>query len=89
MKIGLYVFLWFQNKLEAFLVMPDVLLLPQISLLQSSIHRSNTQRRAFEVIGAIYKQLYEACHEPKNLYQNPNSLFSHSPEELTKMLLAH
>ncbi|XP_058793235.1 conserved oligomeric Golgi complex subunit 6 isoform X2 [Phymastichus coffea] len=79
----------FTNKLEAFLVMPDVLLLPQISLLQSSIHRSNTQRRAFELIGAIYKQLYEACHDPKNLYQNPNSLFSHTPDKLMKMLLAH
>lgn len=66
--------------------MPDVLLLPQISLLQSSTFRTNTQRRAFEVICAIYKQLYDACHEPKNLYQNPSSLFSHTPEELLKML---
>ncbi|OXU30760.1 hypothetical protein TSAR_013226 [Trichomalopsis sarcophagae] len=78
----------FTNKLEGFLVMPDVLLLPQISLLQSSTHRTNTQRRAFEVIGAIYKQLYDACHEPKNLYQNPGSLFGHTPEELLKMLFA-
>ncbi|XP_001599436.1 conserved oligomeric Golgi complex subunit 6 [Nasonia vitripennis] len=78
----------FTNKLEGFLVMPDVLLLPQISLLQSSTHRTNTQRRAFEVIGAIYKQLYDACHEPKNLYQNPGSLFGHTPEELLKTLFA-
>ncbi|OAD55396.1 Conserved oligomeric Golgi complex subunit 6 [Eufriesea mexicana] len=78
----------FTNKLEAFLVMPDVLLLPQISLLQSSNHRSATQNRSFEVIGAIYKQLYEACHDPKNLYQNPNSLFSRTPEDLLQTLIS-
>ncbi|XP_060811125.1 conserved oligomeric Golgi complex subunit 6 [Bombus pascuorum] len=78
----------FTNKLEAFLMMPDVLLLPQISLLQSSNHRSITQKRSFEVIGAIYKQLYEACHNPKNLYQNPNSLFSRTPEDLLQTLIS-
>lgn len=74
--------------MEAFLVMPDVLLLPQMSLLQSSNHRSITQKRSFEVIGAIYKQLYEACHNPKNLYQNPNSLFSRTPEDLLQTLIS-
>lgn len=68
--------------------MPDVLLLPQISLLQSNNHRLVTQRRSFEVIGAIYKQLYEACHNPKNLYQNPNSLFSRTPEDLLRILIS-
>jgi hypothetical protein len=69
--------------------MPDVLLLPQISLLQSNNHRINTQRRSFEVIGAIYKKLYKACHDSKNLYQNPDSLFSYTPEELLKALFTH
>ncbi|XP_061937282.1 conserved oligomeric Golgi complex subunit 6 isoform X2 [Apis cerana] len=78
----------FTNKLEAFLVMPDVLLLPQISLLQSSNHRSIVQKRSFEVIGAIYKQLYESCHDPKNLYQNANSLFSRTPEDLLQTLIS-
>ncbi|XP_032663782.1 conserved oligomeric Golgi complex subunit 6 isoform X1 [Odontomachus brunneus] len=78
----------FTNKLEAFLVMPDVLLLPQISLLQSNNHRLVTQRRSFEVIGAIYRQLYDACHDPKNLYQNAGSLFSRTPEELLNMLIS-
>lgn len=78
----------FTNKLEAFLVMPDVLLLPQISLLQSNTHRVITQKRSFGVIAAIYKQLYEACHDPKNLYQNPDSLFSHTPEDLLKILIS-
>ncbi|CAK9802861.1 Conserved oligomeric Golgi complex subunit 6 [Anthophora plagiata] len=78
----------FTNNLEACLVMPDVLLLPQISLLQSANHRSVTQKRSFDVIGAIYKQLYEACHDPKNLYQNPSSLFSRTPEDLLKALIS-
>lgn len=77
-----------QNKLEAFLVMPDVLLLPQISLLQSNNHRTVTQKRSFEVISAIYKQLYDACHDPKNLYQNATGLFSRTPEELLQMLIS-
>lgn len=68
--------------------MPDVLLLPQINLLQSNNFRSITQKRSFEVIGAIYKQLYEACHDPKNLYQNPSSLFSRTPEDLLKTLIS-
>lgn len=79
----------FTNKLEAFIAMPDVLFLPQISLLQSTTHRSVAQKRSFEVISAIYKQLYEACHDPKNLYQNSDSLFSRTPEELLKTLISH
>ncbi|XP_047368053.1 conserved oligomeric Golgi complex subunit 6 isoform X1 [Vespa velutina] len=78
----------FTNKLEAFLVMPDVLLLPQINLLQSNNHCEVTKKRSFEVIGAIYKQLYEACHDTKNLYKNPNGLFTRTPEELLQILVS-
>lgn len=38
--------------------MPDVLLLPQVNLLQSATHRSTVQKRSFNVIIAIYKQIY-------------------------------
>lgn len=38
--------------------MPDVLLLPQVNLLQSNAHRSTVQKRSFNVIIAIYKQIY-------------------------------
>lgn len=44
--------------MDAFLEMPDILLLPQVNLLQSSTHRTTVQKRAFHVIIAIYKQLY-------------------------------
>lgn len=48
----------FQVKLDSFLEMPDVLLLPQVNLLQSNAHRSAVQKRSFNVIVAIYKQIY-------------------------------
>lgn len=50
--------LCFQVKLDSFLEMPDVLLLPQVNLLQSNAHRSTVQKRSFNVIIAIYKQIY-------------------------------
>ncbi|KAJ4429443.1 hypothetical protein ANN_21612 [Periplaneta americana] len=77
----------FLSKLDGFLVMPDMLVLPQINLLLSSTHRSTVQRRAFEVIGAIYKQLYEAVHDPENLYQNPASLMPRTPDQVLKLLI--
>lgn len=68
-------------------MMPDVLLLPQVGLLLSSVHRSTVQRRSFEVIAAVYKQLYESVHDPENLYQNPAVLMPRSPDEVFKLLV--
>lgn len=48
----------FMDKLDSFLEMPDVLLLQQVNLLQSSTHRATVQKRSFNVIVAIYKQIY-------------------------------
>jgi Conserved oligomeric complex COG6. len=67
--------------------MPDVLLLPQVGLLLSSVHRSTVQHRSFEVIAAVYKQLYESVHDPENLYQNPAVLMPRSPDEVSKLLV--
>lgn len=66
--------------------MPDMVMLPQITLLSSSKHRLAVQKRAFEVLLAIYKQLYEGVHNPANQYQNPESILNRTPEELKKML---
>ncbi|PSN44948.1 hypothetical protein C0J52_16472 [Blattella germanica] len=76
-----------QGKLDGFLVMPDMLLLPQIGLLLSSVHRSTVQRRAFEVIAAVYRQLYEAVHDPENLYKNPDVLMPRTPDQVSKLLI--
>ncbi|XP_063986387.1 conserved oligomeric Golgi complex subunit 6 [Diachasmimorpha longicaudata] len=78
----------FTNKLESFLLMSDAFLLPQISLLQNSTHRSTALKRSFQVIGAIYKQLYDACYDPKNQYQNPAGLFVRTPEDLLDKLVS-
>lgn len=77
--------IFLQTRLDSIAVMPDMVLLPQVTLLSSSKHRSTIQKRAFEVLHAIYKQLYEGVHNPKNQYQNPQSILSCSPDDLKKM----
>lgn len=66
--------------------MPEILLLPQVNLLQSSTHRTTVQKRSFSVIIAIYKQLYDRVHDPVNDYKNNEMLFSKTPEEVTELL---
>lgn len=67
---------------------PDELQLLQMNLLSSSQHKKAVQRRSFEVILAIYEQLYEGVFNPKNLYEDPSSIFNKSPEVLKKTLLS-
>lgn len=76
----------FLTRLDSLAVMPDMVILPQITLLSSSKHRLSVQKRAFEVLLAIYKQLYEGIHNPVNQYQNPESILNRTPEDLKKML---
>lgn len=66
--------------------MPEILLLPQINLLQSNTHRLTIQKRSFSVIIAIYKQLYDRVHDPNSGYQNPEWVFHKTPEQVTEML---
>lgn len=75
----------FLLKLDNLAVQPDSILLPQINLLLSSKHKKAVQKRSFAVLLAIYKQLYEAVHNPANLYDNPSEILSRTPEELNKM----
>lgn len=74
-----------QNKLDAFIECPEMLILPQVNLLQSTNHCSTVQKRAFNVIVAIYKQLYEKIHSGE--YQNPDQLLSKTPEQVQNMLV--
>lgn len=76
----------FMDKFEAFLDMPEILLLPQVNLLQSSTHRSTVQRRSFSVIVAIYQQLYDRIHEPSNGYQVSDKIFVRTPGEVSELL---
>ncbi|XP_054290392.1 conserved oligomeric Golgi complex subunit 6-like [Macrosteles quadrilineatus] len=77
----------FLGKLESLLNVPDMFSLPQMECLLSNAHRSVVQRRATQVITAIYTQLYNAVHNPDNLYANPSQLMSRTPEQVTATLL--
>ncbi|KAK3932086.1 Conserved oligomeric Golgi complex subunit 6 [Frankliniella fusca] len=79
----------FLVKLDGFLSLPDILLMPQISLLLSTNHRNNVKQRAFEVICTIFKQLYAAVNDPGNGYQNPSALISRTPEQVHELLLGN
>ncbi|KAF5304114.1 hypothetical protein FQA39_LY01899 [Lamprigera yunnana] len=76
----------FLAKLDVLVTSPDTMLLPQIHLLSSSTHKKSVQKRAFDVLLAIYKQLYEGVHNAANLYENPQNILPRTPSELFKML---
>ncbi|XP_049869783.1 conserved oligomeric Golgi complex subunit 6 [Pectinophora gossypiella] len=77
----------FLNKFDMFIVTPDVYILPQLNLLLSHNHRSLVKKRAFEVILAIYAQLYQALHDPANGYVDPQSIVRRTPEEVNKLIM--
>ncbi|XP_013133497.1 PREDICTED: conserved oligomeric Golgi complex subunit 6 [Papilio polytes] len=77
----------FLNKFDMFLVTPDVYILPQLNLLISHNHKSVIKKRAFEVIFAIYEQLYKAIHDPANSYVEPQGIVRRTPEEVKKLLV--
>ncbi|KAH8370247.1 hypothetical protein KR093_002756 [Drosophila rubida] len=78
----------FMSKMDAFLELPDVLLLPQVQLIMSSSHRGTVQRRAFNVIVAIYKQIYERVHDPANGFEQPEALLHKTPDQVAHILAA-
>lgn len=63
----------FCEKFEAFLDVPEMLLLPQVNLLQSNTHRATVQRRSFSVIVAIYRQLYERVQQSQQQPSDENA----------------
>lgn len=77
----------FLNKFDMFLVTPDAYMLPQLNLLLSHTHKSLVKKRAFEVIFAIYAQLYQAVHDPSNGYSDPQTIVRRKPEEVNKLLV--
>ncbi|XP_060657822.1 conserved oligomeric Golgi complex subunit 6 [Drosophila nasuta] len=78
----------FMSKMDAFLELPDVLLLPQVQLIMSSSHRNTVQRRAFNVIVAIYKQIFERVHDPANGFEQPEALLHKTPDQVAHILAA-
>uniref|UniRef100_A0A182LWZ2 Conserved oligomeric Golgi complex subunit 6 n=1 Tax=Anopheles culicifacies TaxID=139723 RepID=A0A182LWZ2_9DIPT len=76
----------FVAKLEQFLQTPEILLVPQVNLLISSGHRGTVQKRSFNVIIAIYRQIYERINDPQNGYANPETILSKTPEQVAELL---
>lgn len=76
----------FMNKMDTFLQMPEVLLLPQIQLIMSSSYRLTVQKRSFNVIVAIYKQIYERVHDQENNFEDLDSIFSKTPQQVATIL---
>lgn len=76
----------FLNKFDMFLVSPDVYILPQLSLILSHTHKTTIKRRTFEVIVAIYTQLYTEIYNPNNNYVDPQSIVKRSPDDVRKLL---
>ncbi|XP_073975903.1 conserved oligomeric Golgi complex subunit 6 isoform X2 [Rhodnius prolixus] len=77
----------FISKFDSFVSMPELLLLPQVHCLLSGVHRWTVQRRATEVILAIYKKVYSSVHDPANLYDSPQTLVPRTPQEVADLLL--
>lgn len=73
----------FMNKMDGFLEMPEILLLPQINLLMSSNHRNTIQKRAFNVIIALYKQIHERVVGDEHL----KGVLTRSPEDVSAILI--
>jgi len=76
----------FMSKMDAFLELPDVLLLPQVQLIMSSSHRAAVQKRSFNVIVAIYKQIYDRVHDPANGFEQPEQLLHRTPDQVAHIL---
>lgn len=74
----------FLKKFDEFLEMPDILFLPQVNLLIAASHREAVQKRSFNVIHAIYKQLYERVMDPDSGFDA--SLFQKTPDMVLEML---
>ncbi|XP_011556330.3 conserved oligomeric Golgi complex subunit 6 [Plutella xylostella] len=77
----------FLNKFDMFLVSPDLYTLQQLNLLLSHKHQSFITKRSFEVILAIYEQLYTAVQNSANGYNEPQLIVRRTPEEVKNLLI--
>lgn len=79
----------FSDKFIDFLEVPEMLLLPQVTLLQSTNHRMSVQKRSFQVIATIYLQLYDKLNaEAENDKERADQLLQHTPDQVAEVLLS-
>nr|CAG4640750.1 EOG090X03SX [Eulimnadia texana] len=76
----------FLMKFDGLLAAPDILQLSQWRLLISGNHRKLVQRRALDAVLNVYRQLYQAVHDPANNYPNPALLMSRTPAQVEALL---
>lgn len=78
----------FVDKFRGFMEMPDVLMLPQVMMLQSGSHRASVQKRSFQVIATIYQQLWDKLNsEAESEDGKANQLLKFTPEEVANILV--
>lgn len=75
-------------KFDSFLSVPDSLVLPQCLLMLSTRLRDATHRQSMELVCNAYRDIFEAVHNPANLYSNPNYIAQRTPEQVTALLLS-
>ncbi|XP_065226568.1 conserved oligomeric Golgi complex subunit 6 [Planococcus citri] len=78
----------FMEKLENFTHSPSSIMLPQITFIANNAQREKILKRSYEVIVAVYKQLYDCVYEPTNLYRDPKTLMPHSPQYIQEVLMS-
>lgn len=60
-------------------------LLPQFDLLTAKL-RNQGRNQVFQNICKIYEKLYNAVHDPANQYDDPDSIFLHTPDQVRALL---
>ncbi|XP_062521399.1 conserved oligomeric Golgi complex subunit 6-like [Corticium candelabrum] len=74
-------------KFDSFLSVPDSLMLPQCRQLLSTRLCDTAYRQAMEMVCGAYKGVFDAVHNPNNLYNDPSWVVSRTPEQVTALLL--
>lgn len=60
-------------------------LLPQFDLLTAKL-RNQGRNQVFQNICKLYEKLYNAIHDPANQYDDPDSIFLHTPDQVRALL---
>lgn len=87
-RVGMGSLKQFTDKFAAFLEMPEMLLLPQVMMLQSGNHRLSVQKSSFQVISTIYQQLWDKLNgEAEKEEEKASQVMKYTPEEVAEVLV--
>lgn len=74
------------NKFDSYLASPDVLVIPQCSLILSARVRENVKKQSVDLICSAYNHMYEAICKPENDYKEPQGIVPRTPDQVVKLL---